>query len=660
MADDIRHSDAYKRALELHQILRRPGEGLISDARELAISPDGKEAAFSGAILAELDGPVETRICVTNLESGETRVISFGPNCDRSPKYSPDGRWLAFLSDRAARGDFQLQLIDLEVPSLKTLPLADAWAEYIHWSPDGAKILIGAAPSGADLAAVEGAIANRKERHRSDAWFPEVEASDSQTPVRSLWIADPGTGGVQRLETGFNPWEACWAGPQAIAAIASDGADESEWYNAGVRLLCCRDGASKDLYRPGDQIGGIAASPDGHTVAVIEAVASDRGVVVGELLLIDVERSIIDRPELPMDVGHAEWRSEGKLLLAGHQGAASIAGDLTPTGEFKELWRSEQRTSAGAAFQVSALPQSNGVAMLAEGFTKGAHLVTVEDGIERTIRSFDLGYEAATEGTIVEQLQWASTDGTPVHGFLLKPRGEGPFPLITHVHGGPVWAWRSLRQSPHVLMLLKKGFAFFLPNPRGSTNYGQDFIRAVYGDMGGGDADDILSGIDHLTEGGIADRGRLGVMGGSYGGFMTAWLVARNPRFAAAVTIAPHTNQITTRLLGNIGRFMDQIIDSDYRDSGGQYWLKSPVFHIRNTSTPVLNIAGALDRCTPPGEAIQFHRALREAGAASELVIYPQEGHGVRSYPAVIDFNARIAAWFEQHLENGQSKASND
>ena len=220
------------------------------------------------------------------------------------------------------------------------------------------------------------------------------------------------------------------------------------------------------------------------------------------------------------------------------------------------------------------------------------------------------------------------------------------------VHGGPVWHWRPvwLGRGGTALTLMKHGYAVFLPNPRGSSGRGQDFVRHVVGDMGGADARDCLSGLDHLIEQSIADPRRLGVMGQSYGGFMTAWLIGQDPRFAAAVTIAPVVNQVTEHLLSNIPNFVTMFLSDHYTNLGGKYFERSPIMNAHKAKTPTLNICGALDRCTPPEEAMQFHNALLEGGTKSVLVTYPEEGHGVRAFPAAIDFTARVVHWFEEPI----------
>jgi dipeptidyl aminopeptidase/acylaminoacyl peptidase len=169
--------------------------------------------------------------------------------------------------------------------------------------------------------------------------------------------------------------------------------------------------------------------------------------------------------------------------------------------------------------------------------------------------------------------------------------------------------------------------------------------------MGGADTHDYLSGLDHLVQRGIADPKRLGVTGGSYGGFMTSWLIAHDKRFAAAISVAPMINYVTQHLLSNIPNFVALFLKDHYTNADGEYFQRSPIMHAHKVKTPTLNICGLLDRSAPPEEAIQFHKALLENGVESVLVSYPQEGHGVRKWPAAIDYAARVVAWFEDHMK---------
>jgi len=253
----------------------------------------------------------------------------------------------------------------------------------------------------------------------------------------------------------------------------------------------------------------------------------------------------------------------------------------------------------------------------------------------------------------VEPVTWKAPDSLEVQGWLVKPHGKAPYPLIVNIHGGPLWQWRPMwlgRNGAALLMLLKRGYAVLFPNPRGSTGRGQEFARRVLGDMGGAETTDHLSGIDHLVAQGVVDPQRLGVTGGSHGGFMTSWIIGQDPRFAAAVPVAPVTNWVSEHLISNLPHFCSMSLADRYTSASGKYFERSPIMHAHKVKTPTLNICGALDRCTPPSEAMQFHNALLENGVKSVLVTYPEEGHGVRKFPAMVDYAARVVGWFEEHI----------
>lgn len=305
------------------------------------------------------------------------------------------------------------------------------------------------------------------------AWYPAVE--DNAVPSsawRSLWRYSLESGELSRLSPeGVNCWEAGWCGTDRLVAVTSSVPDEDAWYHAVLTLIDVSSGQSRELLRSPVQFGWPAGSPDGRYAAIVQAVCSDRGLVAGDITVVDLS--------------------------------------------------SDRRT-------------------------------TVD-----------------TEGTDVTWLQWIDAHRL---GYL----------GIRH---------------PLVPLLVSRGCAVLSPNPRGSSGRGQGFAGRVVGDMSGADTYDYLSGIDALIERDVVAPTRVGLTGISYGGFMSSWLVTQDRRFAAAVP--------------------------------------------------------AKDRCTPAGQAREFHQALRANGVETVLAVYPQEGHGIRSYPAIIDFLTRAVTWFDNHMPVG-------
>jgi dipeptidyl aminopeptidase/acylaminoacyl peptidase len=663
MEHDIRKSALYGEAEALYQSLRKPGSGQICDVVELHPAPDGRHAVFSGAMVATACSGPRTRICRVDLTSGDVRVLTFGPHTDRLPKYSPNGQSVAFLSDRLATGNYQLYLLDPETGAARATQSVEGWIEYLHWSPDGKQILLGVAGHGADLAGGQGAITSKKPAQELPTWMPLVDAGDENSRWRRLWLYDIESDRVRIVsELGRNIWEAVWCGNEAVAAVVSDGPGEGLWYTARLQIIRIQQGTGIDAHVPQAQLAWPACSPSGKHIALVEGLCSDRLLVAGDLRLIDTDSGKIRTLDThDVDISCTEWRSEDELLVAGHRSFETVVGLYSAaTDSFTEIWSSRDVTSGGYFATVAALKERGDCLLAGEGFTRAPEIGVVTTGKYRSIWSTNPGYSESVKAiAAVEAMTWRAPDGLEIQGWLLRPSSRPPYPVVMYVHGGPVWLLRPFwigRRSAHILMLLRRGYAQFFPNPRGSAGRGQDFVRHVVGDMAGVDTYDYLSGLDSLVEQGIADPKRLGVTGASYGGFIAAWLITQDARFAAAVPVAPVINHVTEHLISNIPHFVSMFLADDYTRAGGKYFERSPIMHTHKVKTPTLSVCGALDRCTPPEEAIQFHNALLERGVRSVLVVYPQEGHGIRNWPAIADFSARLTAWFEEHMPAGASQ----
>jgi len=655
---DLRDTPLYRQVEEHFRRALEPAFGRISDAADPVPSPDGRRIAFTGSKLEKLEGTPTTRICLADAAEGTFEEVTAGPNDDRLPRWSPDGTVLAFVSDRAQKGRHQLYLLEAgRVGEARPAPAVDGTIEDLSWSPDGSQILLGVAGVGAELAGVQGSGSTKKADEELPPWIPEVEAGPDENSWRRAWMFDVGSREVRAVSReGLNVWEAVWCGPGRIAGIVADGPAEDTWYEAPLALIDPGSGKESILYRSDRQLGFLAASPSGRRLAVIEAICSDRLVMAGDLLLVDPDTGDATRVESAgVDVTHAVWRDEVRLLFIGFRGMDLVVGELDPgagANASRELWSSHESSGFYEPRVQPAGP--DGFALTLQSYDRYPEVVVVEGGQARTVVSLahdGSRYVRSMAGRL-DRVSWTAPDGLEIDGLLARPDRDGPFPLVTNVHGGPVSArvntWGMSGQLTP--LLVSRGYAVFFPNPRGSSGRGQAFAEMVYGDMGGGDARDILAGIDALVERGMADRERLGVMGGSYGGFMSAWLVTQDERFAAAVAYSPVTDWYSQHLTSNIGHWDRLILGEDLQKPGGEYFKRSPIAFARRARTPTLLTAGSVDRCTPPGQAREFYQALLENGVETELAIYPGEGHGVRKLPATIDWVARTVAWFERHM----------
>lgn len=659
---DIRTEPLYREVERFYESLYAPGTDAVTDANDLAVSPDGRQIAFTGTLYIDKAKPPVTRVVCLDRESGRLEVRPPSGSSDRLPRWSPDGNSLAYLSDALSVGDFQV-FVQRGTGTARALTALDVVIESLEWSPAGTHLLLGVAGRGADLAGCQGGATTARSAEELPEWAPRIETGDADNLWRHAWIVDATTGLARRAgPERLNVWESCWLGDSQIACVVSDSHSEGSWYQARLARIDIDTGAVAELHRGPDQLGVPAAPPGGERLAVIEAVCSDRLIVAGALVLIDAGAGTLQRIDtLGTDVTHMVWRGEEALLYAGIRGLETVLGEVDPrTGTAHELWSDRQRTCGGWYPQLAALP-AGGAVIVAESFSTAPEIAELEPGggyhVLRSLAAERGGPTAATDqaaaGRVsVEFCAWNGRDGLEIEGILIKPCGDGPWPLVMDIHGGPVWACRNRWQGRlrGARVLADHGVASLYPNPRGSSGRGAEFARRVKGDMGGEDTHDCLRGIDALVERGIAQPACLGVTGISYGGFMSAWLITQDARFAAAVPISPVTDWFSQHRTSQIPYFDSLFLDLAPAAADGLFFRRSPIMYADRVTTPVLQLTGALDQNTPPTQALEFHRSLLEHGRTSVLATYPTSGHGIRSFPQVVDATTRYVAWFLQHF----------
>lgn len=625
----------------------------VADIASVALSPDGSTAA----VLALVDAPAgpSWKVALVDTASGELEVVSTSPRSDGEPRFSPDGTTLAFTADREAPGHFAAILLDLATRRERTIPVPDCWIEYLEWSPEGDRLLLAAAAFGAITGAIGGAVNSKIAESSSASWVPMVQ-TDADLPLgRVIWICDPSGGTCEQLtDETVNPWRACWAGGDAIVMIASDRPEEDDWYNATLRRVTIADGGIETIYRPEDHLIGLSASADGQRIAVIDALCSDRDLGAGKLVVVEPSGQVESIVLSQGDAAWTAWRDPSTLVFTVlSYGKVALYEMAVDTREIRTLSASEDR-SIGNRFICSFWAGSGLVAVIEEGWASAPAVKLWRNEEWRVVyqcgsRSLDARLAARLN---VRSLRWQSRDGLEIQGDVLLPEGQAPFPIIALVHGGPTYSVAPgyLARPDTIRLLLEAGYAVFRPNFRGSSGRGRAFVAACFGNAGGREGDDVLTGIDMLVEQGLADPTRLGITGTSYGGYLSAWLITQDDRFAASVPVCPVTNWVSQRLMSNIPTFCDVILDAEMEDATGRYFSSSPIMFASRVRTPTLTVCGGSDNCTPPGQAQEFHAALRLNGVRSQLVIYPEEGHAIRGFPAKRDFFARMIDWFQTHM----------
>jgi dipeptidyl aminopeptidase/acylaminoacyl peptidase len=662
MRKDLRESPDYAAVAEHFRRLHEPAFGRPHHVTDLVTTTDASRIVVTGSVYDELDGLPRTALY--EVRDGALRALTSGGGSAKAARLAPDRSTLAFLSDRAKAEVFQLYLLaDGQLGEARPAPAVPGTVEYLAWSPDGTRILLGAAGLGAEMADAQGSGTVGSGESGLPSWYPEVETGTPEDAWRSLWVYTLASGELAKVSPdGLNVWEAAWSGSGHVLAITSEQPTEDDWYSAVLSRLDIATGELTELLRSDVQLGLPAGTSDGRRAAVVEAVCSDRWIVAGDLILLDLvagTRCAVDTAGA--DVTAVQWIDRARLGYIGQRHLDSVAG-IADAGEgllpetitARELAVSAQ-SWASWFYPAGAFTSDGQVVVVRDDYDLPQQIAIVGTGTDQVLASLahaGTDYLRSVAGAAAN-VSWSAPDGTVIEGVLCTPPGAGPFPLVLHVHGGPIGAYqRSWTMRDHAVpLLVSRGYAVLLPNPRGSSGRGQEFAAAVVGDMGGADTHDYLSGIDAMIERGIADPARIGTMGVSYGGFMSAWLVTQDQRFKAAVAGSPVTDWYSFTFTTNIPRWGLWFLDNaDPEESGNQVHTRSPVMHASRARTPTLLTAGAKDRCTPAGQSREFYQALISHGIDSELVIYPGEGHGVSRFPAVTDYLTRLVTWFERYM----------
>ena len=393
-------------------------------------------------------------------------------------------------------------------------------------------------------------------------------------------------------------------------------------------------------------------SRDGRTVAFIAGIMSDFGSTGGDvytLSLADGQAANIT-PGMPASATALQWNCKNHLLveeLAGDKTQLVDLGAGKRASKGQVLWSGlETLTRDG---EISLGCPSGVAATSHESFTSPPEIQTGTAGQWKNLTSVNAGMSLPAK---VQSLQWKN-DGFNIQGWLLLPQNaSGKVPMLTSVHGGPAAANIPAFRGPGMQrMLLERGYAIFLPNPRGSFGQGEAFTAANVRDFGYGDLRDILAGIDQAEKVAPIDESRLGITGGSYGGFMTMWAVTQTNRFKAAVAEAGLSNWLSYYGENGIDAWMLPYFGASVYEDPAVYAKSSPINFIRNVKTPTFAFVGERDIECPAPQTQEFWHALKELGIPTSVMIYPGEGHGLRDPEHNADSMRRTLEWFDRYLK---------
>jgi dipeptidyl aminopeptidase/acylaminoacyl peptidase len=635
------------------------------------VAPDGRRVAFvvREAVMTGERSAFVSQIHVADADGGGAFPLTRGEQSSDSPQWSPDGEQIAFLSRRS--GKDQVWLIRVRGGESRRLTDAETGVVGFRWSPDGTRIAFTSAdPTSPD----------RRDREQAKDDARVVDEHPRIDRLRVIAVEEPAAG-TPRVDT-LSPRDFSVAGPfdwspdgMLIAFAHSPSARADDWRRSDIAIVDVNAARVQPLVHTSAAERAPVFSPDGSQVAYL---ASDDPPSWGlDSTVHVVARSggspralaatFDRRPEL------LGWSADGRSLFCReHRGTTARLYRVPIEGEPRAIGPCDgviagaalnrARTRIGYIYQTTDKPPE-------------AYVSRLDPFDPTAVSRVNAGTPDRPLGR-TEVIRWAAPDGLEIEGLLTHPVVEEPGrrpPLLVVIHGGPAGVFdRGFIASPAatsssgqptwsaypVAAFAARGFAVLRCNVRGSSGYGRAFRFANYGDWGGKDFQDLLAGIDAVVKLGSADADQIGVMGWSYGGYLTAWAITHSTRFQAASAGAAVTDLVSFTGTADIPSFLPDYFGGEPWDRPDIYRAHSPMAHVKGVNIPTLIQHGEADERVPIAQGYELYNALKRQGCPARMVVYPRTHHSIQEPKLLLDAMKRNLDWFETHLNGTTTPGS--
>ena len=658
---------AAQRSVEARDLLR------IREVSDPQLSPDGAWVAYTVAGSDTVEDGRGSDVWMTSWNGKRSVRLTYDKAQEHSPRWSPDGRHLAFLSARDdPREVEQVWLLDRTGGEAERLTDLPGGVSDLAWSPDGARLaLVASDPTPEQLHATADTSKKRprpividryrfkydgvgyigKEREHLYVFTLRDRKAELLTPgdydevapswsPDGRWISFLSRRGPEYDRT--DNWDLYVVAPRAGAEprqlTTFEGADaDPEWgsrapsWSPDSRLIAYVQGGKPELFYYG-----------GHKLAVVPVDGGPARVLTGSL-----DRNVLS-PTFSPDGTSVLFLLEDDRVS--HLASVPVSGGPV-----------ERMVEGKRAVQDLTVARDGRIALTSSAADRPTEVFAVERGELRKISAQNDPWLAQVRLAPLEEISFKSRDGTTIHGFMLKPRDYRPgtrYPTLLRIHGGPVWQYFHDFANPDWQVFAAQGYVVLGVNPRGSSGRGEKFSTAIFAAWGEKDGDDVLAAVDYAVAQGVADPERLGIGGWSYGGILTNQVITRDRRFKAATSGAGQGNAL-------IGYGTDMYV-LEYELELGKPWanpdawrrVSQPFFRADRIVTPTLFLCGQEDWNVPLINSEQMYQALKSLGRKTELVIYPEEDHGIERPSFVQDRMERYLAWYGEHLGPPASGAS--
>jgi len=634
----------------------------VKSVGDVQVSPDGRRVAFTVS-RHSLGENVEPRaqIWVMGAAGSDAFQLTRGEKSAASPRWSPDGRWIAFLRENSGRAN--IWRIRANGGEAEPLTSTKAGVAGFKWSHSGRWIAYGAPlePTAED---------ERRQREKEDWQVVGTGFRHSH-----LWVipADKDAEGKRepRLLT-----------PQEFHLAGAFGGGWMDWSPDDRRIVIAhmpqprfddwRKADISEVQVEGRELRRIAAteaaedspvySPDGRWIAYRRSDIPPHWGITFHIWVAPVtggspRELALTYNEEPTIVG---WTADGAAVIVLETRGTSHALYQVPLdGPAAAIYDPGEGSFAGVTLNQSR--SMLGLAMQGSAAAPEAFISPVARVAPRQVSHVNEDVPKAPLGK-TRAIRSKSSDGLEIEGLLTYPSDykEGRrAPLLVISHGGPPMAFTQTfignPGSYPIAAFAERGYAVLRSNVRGSAGYGRTFRYANYGDWGGGDFRDMMAGVDHVIAMGVADPERLGIMGWSYGGFMTAWAITQTHRFKAASIGAPVTDLVSLNGTADMATFVPDYFGGESWEKLDAYIRHSPVVEAKCVVTPSLMQHGTLDTVVPLAQGQEFYNALVRQGVEARMILYPRSGHGLSESKFVLQSMRENLAWFEKYLSAERS-----
>ncbi len=633
----------------------------MESIRSPQISPDGTQILFIRGWVDKMEDRSRSNIWIVDIAGTRVRELTQGNWSDSSPVWSPDGKKIAFLSDRD--GTTQIHVLWLDTREVAQLTHLEREPSSLVWSPDGKmlaftafvpdkkpilKVELPEFPKGAKLA--KPAVIVDRLSWASDGRGPEPKGYDH------IFVVDAQLGGTPSQVTSgnYSHNDPQWSREGKVIYFSAIRKPDAEYLRRDSEIYSI-DLDSLEIQTLTDRKGpdrGARISPDGLWIAYTGYDDKNYTSHLSHIYLMDIhgnQKVLLagDMPDSPSSITWAE-DSSGVYYVMRERGESNIYY-VAKSGTIKKI------TEGVHYLSDLSLAQNGQVATTVSTFHRPEYLVTFNMKNPREFRKLVDVNEDVLAGVKlgeVEEMWFRSPDGLDLQGWLIKPAefdASKKYPMLLWIHGGP-WSMYSVRFDWAWQNFAAEGYVVLYMNPRGSTGYGQDFVNGIQFSYPGKDRDDLLAGVDAAIAKGFVDENNLFVCGGSGGGVLTAWLVGHTDRFTAAVSMRPVINWHSFVGTTDGADWYRQFEKYPWEDPM-LYAVRSPLHYVANVTTPTMVMTGEADLRTPISQSEEYYRALKTLKKETLLVRMPDEFHGWRRPSHRLLQQLYLIAWFEKYMK---------